>query len=1528
MIPQVDVEKLPEGAASDAVNCDVSSGSIRPLRVQRLLTQNVERVPLSEILPHFPTPATPVQESWVNKAASAIHLMVKTSYNCLAQTVMGYNDTSVYPPDTTPGGKIVVESDPEWSANLLTNGDAETPSVPNWEPEAGSWWVPRIPPSYDIQPRTGSRLFVCNSTDVNYPVLRQTIDLTSHAAAIDAGAATARFSCWATSGAPNDDPFRISLAFLDAGGVELDRESTAWTSTATAAWTHPSIEATPPVGTRSMVCRLEGQKVKPPHVHCYFDDASATFNDGTGWSAELLSNPGAEATEGLSTVPGWSPDVRTASWTTEATTHSGGAPHGGSLMFQHCNAQAGEFDGGMTQDVDLSAYADDIDEQTSTMKAKFDAWFTSWQPKRFDQARITMAWLDDGGAELGRQEGAWTTTEPHSWQLLSLRATPPPKSRTARVRLECRRPNTNWGLWVYFDDVSFVVGIGAKAATEKDDEYSYVHPPLAVGEWSHPNEELMTSFRIETNYQHDVTLYKDVNGGPAREATFYGRSSGTTGVVPLEWEGDVYGTLRVTSSPSAGTFTTVQTRGGTNPVTLGGFSLPGCTFTFTIQLASETIASFKFKVSYVDSEDREGPVSEGSEIVKHKISRVLKLRLTRVFEGAWAQAPGTDNEFEHALEANETVGLVYRRQGNDLIALTEGTAGSLAAGEYAVVDGALRVWAESESQAMATETLHVGIGSKQRVYVSGVDGQSYSLLAEQDVSPFYKIPDLVITQPVEAPLSGNAPEQVSGTASGGSSTTLVDSSASWTADQWSGCQARIVGGTGAGQTGLVTTNTEDTLSVIAWLPDFVAPDSSSEYVIDEFYSHSLMTPARFGISFSESENEDGRGLLRVSEIDRLHCWPDENAFQVPAIMRLAQAGASTLVFCINGVRVASGISPQSLTEVSQSNTMALVSRNAVAGLEDGVVWASEGGLGHSSGGAVKNLTADVMSQRQWQDFLDLTEGDYQRLLLNVDERAAYMEVLSADGSSLVDALRVELGAPVEKRLTRFTLDALTGLDGEDPEWSWTSKHFRFEQPAIMDWIHVVAEGELTLTLWRDGTALESMALDGETEVEVEDKTPGSVWRVTAQGTGILKELRLYERRFVDVVDGEVSLTASDTPFWKGLYLRLPEPGRFSALLLSAQNELSAVPVVLSSVENGAVDVSAAVDGVTLLPRLAASSLWRVDVSAPTPHVSSLTLVARRPRMLESSLVALGTGLAIPDWLRTRYHLPQGRPVVSGRLKVSSHPMSETTMRVYHNLSSTPVDVVFLSEQETTVSLPAGVTWVELDFQGRDDTVAESYLFVREIVPVESTGLALRPADGVESWFNKYLEFANEGGFVAGRVVASAYPVGLSLQSQAAAGGGTPVVVSVSSERPFRLSTGNAHQWRLALTPPGQVYEVQLVGRRCWDFDGRLLRITRDTHPFSFLGMEVRRARGASWFGAARVVARSYPVTLLLKSLDGALLWSGSVENARGFRLPRLARRREWIVEVEDDGGDLVEEVSLATSLGALGAGGTGEEITE
>jgi hypothetical protein len=134
---------------------------------------------------------------------------------------------------------------------------------------------------------------------------------------------------------------------------------------------------------------------------------------------------------------------------------------------------------------------------------------------------------------------------------------------------------------------------------------------------------------------------------------------------------------------------------------------------------------------------------------------------------------------------------------------------------------------------------------------------------------------------------------VSGTANAGTSSTLVHTSKTWTLNQWSNYQVRIVSGTGAGQIRTISGNTANTLTVsVAWT---VTPDSTSVYAIegnDDFiyilgngavamyrYTISTNSVAIATVNGGARSSAPGAGMsANWISITGKTAWQDENNF--------------------------------------------------------------------------------------------------------------------------------------------------------------------------------------------------------------------------------------------------------------------------------------------------------------------------------------------------------------------------------------------------------------------------------------------------------------------------------------------------------------------------------------------------------------------------------------------------------------------------------------------------------------------------
>lgn len=121
-------------------------------------------------------------------------------------------------------------------------------------------------------------------------------------------------------------------------------------------------------------------------------------------------------------------------------------------------------------------------------------------------------------------------------------------------------------------------------------------------------------------------------------------------------------------------------------------------------------------------------------------------------------------------------------------------AGTVAAGSFKVYDFATNTWTSLSVTSFATS---IGTDSKLIATPSWI-GTDYKSFA-------------------------------TGTATGGTSVTIVNSAKTWTTSQWVNFQVRIVSGTGSGQIRTITANDATSLTVAAWT---VTPDATSVYSIE------------------------------------------------------------------------------------------------------------------------------------------------------------------------------------------------------------------------------------------------------------------------------------------------------------------------------------------------------------------------------------------------------------------------------------------------------------------------------------------------------------------------------------------------------------------------------------------------------------------------------------------------------------------------------------------------------------------------
>lgn len=208
----------------------------------------------------------------------------------------------------------------------------------------------------------------------------------------------------------------------------------------------------------------------------------------------------------------------------------------------------------------------------------------------------------------------------------------------------------------------------------------------------------------------------------------------------------------------------------------------------------------------------------------------------------WSDSGGEPDAIIAGVTGNATTSDIFTWLGR-LMEVSFGSAGSLTNGtDYWIViygdssDDADNHWAIGVNETVGTDEVR-----------QSADGASFS---GASVSPYFRVTDwqdprishffefrgalYMVTREDDggAPelyINGDRGEAESGAASQ-SSTTLVDDSKSWTADEWIGSICVLVMGTGAGQWREITDNTDNDLTINpAW--ETTPVDANTEYVI-------------------------------------------------------------------------------------------------------------------------------------------------------------------------------------------------------------------------------------------------------------------------------------------------------------------------------------------------------------------------------------------------------------------------------------------------------------------------------------------------------------------------------------------------------------------------------------------------------------------------------------------------------------------------------------------------------------------------
>lgn len=185
-----------------------------------------------------------------------------------------------------------------------------------------------------------------------------------------------------------------------------------------------------------------------------------------------------------------------------------------------------------------------------------------------------------------------------------------------------------------------------------------------------------------------------------------------------------------------------------------------------------------------------------------------------------------------------------------------------------------------------------------------------------------------------------------GTATSATGTTLVNSAKTWTTNQWTNYQVRIVSGTGAGQIRTISSNTGTTLTVPTWT---TTPDNTSVYSIegnDDFlyatgagtgtlYKYSISTNTWSTSTPSGMITTQGSGFLWPCTVTD-SAWTNESAIQNGRYIYYFNGSVSTSGV-LNAYDITTGTVTQ--TTVAMNETVANSAGNSNWCIHNNIIYA-------------------------------------------------------------------------------------------------------------------------------------------------------------------------------------------------------------------------------------------------------------------------------------------------------------------------------------------------------------------------------------------------------------------------------------------------------------------------------------------------------------------------------------------------------------------------------------------------------------
>lgn len=333
-----------------------------------------------------------------------------------------------------------------------------------------------------------------------------------------------------------------------------------------------------------------------------------------------------------------------------------------------------------------------------------------------------------------------------------------------------------------------------------------------------------------------------------------------------------------------------------------------------------------------------------------------------------------------------------------------------------------------------------------------------------------------------------------------------------------------------------------------------------------------------------------------------------------------------------------------------------------------------------------------------------------------------------------------------------------------------------------------------------------------------------------------------------------------------------------------------------------------------LPRtLLLNDSWEIDIE--TDFEVSMMLVPEVRVQMAGPVTYLYDHIHMPPWLNVVHELRDQQYVMSAKVP-DARFREKTTLNLYPDTSTTPSPTVLYNGREVPITRPTlPMNSFSFDFNEDNEYVGEVTLYPLEVIPVDNWGVAVRSGQPGQGWCCKRFAFPDTGTFTVARVLADDYAgMRLALYTKS----GTLLCdVAVTGAAAFKLpEMVNAREWDLQLTHTGVVRELHLFTAQETQFNGKTIRMTRQTSPMTLLDRRYVTAMPCK-MAAAQVLSDQYPVTFTLRN-SLANTFTQEVANALPFRLPRWAATRQFAFDITGAApADAVEEVRIGTSMAVL-----------